>query len=86
MVGGAIVSILVAAVGAILNYAVYESPYQHGFNINTVGLILMVVGIVGLVISLIYGLFEFGRGAAYRRHRTIVDDNGRVVRRDDTFV
>jgi hypothetical protein len=84
MVGGAIVSILVAAVGAILNYAVYESPYQHGFNINTVGLILMVVGIVGLVISLLYGVFE--RSAGYRRHRTIVDENGRMVRRDDTFV
>jgi hypothetical protein len=26
MVGGAIVSILVAAVGAVLDYAVYESP------------------------------------------------------------
>ena len=84
MVGGAIVSILVAAVGAILDYAVYESPYQHGFNINTVGLILMIVGIVGLVVSLLYGLFE--RGTGYRRHRTIVDENGRMVRRDDTFV
>jgi hypothetical protein len=83
MVGGAIVSILVAAVGAILNYAVYESPYQHGFNINTVGLILMVVGIVGLVISLLYG---FSKRSAGYRHRTMVDENGRMVRRNETFI
>jgi hypothetical protein len=84
MIGGAIVSILVAAVGAVLDYAVYESPYQHGFNINTVGVILMVVGIVGLVVSLLYGVFTSFSG--YRRHRTIVDDNGRVTRREDTYV
>jgi hypothetical protein len=84
MIGGAIVSILVAAVGAVLDYAVYESPYQHGFNINTVGVILMVVGVVGLVLSLLYGLLTNVSG--YRRHRTIVDENGRVVRREDTYV
>jgi hypothetical protein len=37
MVGGAIVSLLIGAVAAILDYAVAESPYQHRFNINTVG-------------------------------------------------
>jgi heme/copper-type cytochrome/quinol oxidase subunit 2 len=43
-------SILLIAVGAILRFAV--SVTTHGFNIHTIGLILMVVGIVGLVISL----------------------------------
>ena len=84
MVAGAIVSLFVAAVGAILDYAVVESPYQHGFDINKVGVILMVVGIVGLVVSLLYGPISLGSG--YRRHRTVVDDNGRVVRREDTYV
>lgn len=85
MVGGAIVSILIGGIGAILNYAVVVSPYQHGFNINTVGVILMVVGAVGLALSLIYGLMVGGPG--YHRHRTVVtDDNGRVVRRDDSYV
>jgi hypothetical protein len=84
MVAGAIVSILVGAVGAILDYAVVESPYQHGFNINTVGVILMIVGGVGLALSLLFGLI-FGFGGY--RHRTIVDDGrGHVVRRDDTYV
>jgi hypothetical protein len=44
----------------------------------------MIVGIVGLVVSLLYGVFE--RGSVYRRDRTVVDENGRMVRRDDTFV
>ena len=44
----------------------------------------MVVGIVGLVVSLLYGLISSNSG--YRRHRTVDDENGRMVRRDDTFV
>jgi hypothetical protein len=84
MVGAAVVSILIAAVGAVLDYAVYESPYQHGFNINTVGVILMIVGGVGLVVSLLFGL---AGGFGYRRHRTVVDDGqGRVVRREDSYL
>jgi hypothetical protein len=84
MIGGAIISILVGAVGAILNYAVVVSPYQHGFNINTVGVILMIVGGVGLALSLLFGLI-FGFGGY--RHRTVVDDGrGNVVRRDDSYI
>jgi uncharacterized membrane protein len=83
MVGGAVVSIVMIAVGAILDFAVVESPYQHGFNINTVGVIFMIVGAVGLFLSLLFGLIG---GLGYRRHRTIVDDGrGHVVRRDDSY-
>jgi hypothetical protein len=82
MVGGAVVSILVLAVGAILDFAVTVSRYQHGFNIHTVGVILMIVGAIGLVVSLLFGLTS-----GYGRHRTVVDDGrGNVVRRDDTYV
>jgi hypothetical protein len=42
-------SLFLIAVGAILRYAVTWEP--NGVNIETVGLILMIVGIVGLVIS-----------------------------------
>jgi hypothetical protein len=85
MIGGAVISILVGAVGAILNYAVVVSPYQHGFNINTVGMILMIVGGVGLALSLLFGL-AFGFGG-YHRYRTVVDDGrGNVVSRDDSYV
>jgi Domain of unknown function (DUF6458) len=43
-------SIFLIAVGAILRYAVNLNV--QGVEIDTVGLILMVVGIIGLVISL----------------------------------
>jgi hypothetical protein len=43
-------SIFLIAVGAILRYAVTVTV--QGVELQTVGLILMIVGIVGLVISL----------------------------------
>jgi len=44
-------SLFLIAVGAVLRFAVSVSA--HGFNIHTIGLILIIVGIVGLVISLL---------------------------------
>jgi hypothetical protein len=44
-------SIFLIAVGAILRYAVTATT--SGFNIHTAGLILMILGAVGLVVSLI---------------------------------
>jgi hypothetical protein len=81
--GGLVASIIAFAVGAVLDFAVTVSTDQHGFNIHTVGVILMVVGAVGAVLSLIGFLVVSGP----RRHRTTVDDGqGHVVRRDDTYV
>lgn len=78
--GGLVVSIIVFAVGAILDWAVTVSPYQHGFNINKVGVILMIVGVVGAVLSVI--VMAVGNT---RRSRTIVDDGrGNVARRVDS--
>jgi hypothetical protein len=45
-------SIFLIALGAILKFAVTTSV--SGIKLETVGVILMVVGIVGLCISLIY--------------------------------
>jgi len=84
MIGGAVISIIVFAVGAILDFAVTTTPYQHGFDIRTVGVILMIVGAVGLVLSLTAGAFM---GSAWRRHRTTIDDGrGNVMRREDTYL
>ena len=78
--GGLAVSIVVFAVGAILDWAVTVSPYQHGFNVNKVGAILMIVGVVGAVLSII--VMALGNT---RRSRTIVDDGrGNVSRRVDS--
>jgi uncharacterized membrane protein YeaQ/YmgE (transglycosylase-associated protein family) len=77
--GGLVVSIIVFAVGAVLDWAITE-PYQHGFNLNKVGWILMIVGIVGAVVSVIVMV-----AANTRRRRTVVNDGqGNVVRRVDS--
>ncbi|HEU4975540.1 MAG TPA: DUF6458 family protein [Baekduia sp.] len=54
-------SLLLIAVGAILRWAVTDSI--SGVNLATVGLILLIVGIVGLAISLIWMLGYNRRGA-----------------------
>jgi hypothetical protein len=85
MIGGFVVSLIVFAVGAILDFAVTVSTYQHGFNIRTVGLILMIIGAIGGVVSLI--ALAMGGSAGWRRHRTVVeDDRGNVTRREDTYI
>jgi Domain of unknown function (DUF6458) len=45
-------SILLIAIGAVLRYAVTDT--LSWINIQTVGLILMIAGILGLIISLLY--------------------------------
>ena len=46
---GMFFSILAIAAGAVMHWAVTTTG--HGFNVSTVGIILMVVGVVGLVAS-----------------------------------
>jgi uncharacterized membrane protein len=46
------VSILLMAAGAIMTFAV-EVENPDGFNINTVGIILMIAGAIGLVATLL---------------------------------
>ncbi|MGC8513614.1 MAG: hypothetical protein ACP5P1_11375 [Acidimicrobiales bacterium] len=74
MGAGLAVSIVALAVGAILKFALTVTPYQHGFNVHTVGVILMVVGGLGAVLSIV-GIATSG----YRRSRVIVDDGARQV-------
>jgi hypothetical protein len=65
-------SIFLIAVGAVLRYAVTATV--SGISIQTVGLILIIAGVLGLVLSLVY-MFAWGprRGAVVR---------DRVVERD----
>lgn len=82
MAGGLVASLITFAVGAILDFAITTSPNQHGFNLNTVGVILMIVGVVGAIASVAF----FSLGTGTRRHRTVVDDsNGNFVQREDTY-
>ena len=46
------VSVFLLAIGAILAFAVDVTT--EGFNIDTVGVILMIVGAIGLLLSLMF--------------------------------
>jgi len=52
-------SIVLIAVGAILKYAV--TAHLSGIDLQTVGTILIIVGILGLIISLLYTFAWSGR-------------------------
>ena len=72
-------SIFLIAVGAILKYAV--TGHVSGVDLDTVGVILMVAGIVGLVLSLLWTTIWADR----TRDRTVVAEPAprrRVVDRD----
>ena len=57
-------SIVLIAAGAILKYAI--TAHVSGVDIQTVGTILMIVGILGLILSLIY-TFAWSERARARR-------------------
>ena len=64
------VGIFLTAVGAILAFAVNTSV--SGIEIKTIGWILMIVGIAGIVLSMIFWSSWGGPGGT--RRRTVVDD------------
>jgi hypothetical protein len=66
---GITVSILMIAAGAILRWAV--SATADGFNIQTIGLILFIVGIVGALLSLAF----WSSWGGFRRSTTVVEDS-----------
>jgi membrane protein YdbS with pleckstrin-like domain len=62
-------SILLIVVGAILRFAVHV--HTKGFNLHTVGLILMIAGVVGLIIA-IWQWAVWSRRS--RQQEVLVDD------------
>ena len=84
------VSLILIAAGAILTWGVTDEP--SGLNLDAIGVILMVVGIIGLVLTLLlwqswWGPGYWGRGAyvedapgrawyGRRRRTTYVEDEG----------
>ena len=75
-------SIFLIALGAILRYAVNADI--SGLEISTIGLILMIAGIIGLIISLLYmTIWSRSRTAPVAHERTVVrDPHERTVVRD----
>jgi hypothetical protein len=66
------VSLILIAAGAILTWAVNATV--SGVDIHTIGVILMVVGIVGLLLSLVFWSSWGGFGGPARRRTTYVED------------
>jgi len=66
------VSIFLIAVGAILAFAV--NAEVSGVDITTIGWILLIVGVLGLVLSMIFWSSWGGPGYFSSRRRTYVDE------------
>jgi hypothetical protein len=85
---GISVSILLIAVGAILTWGV--TAEAEGLDVNAVGVILMIVGLLGLVVSMLFwsswGGFQRGayiEGGPVRRVRGPRRRETTVVEEDD---
>jgi Domain of unknown function (DUF6458) len=63
-------SLFLIAVGAVLRYAVEATV--AGFDIQTAGLILMIIGVIGLAI----GLFMVASERRRADERPVYDDRG----------
>ena len=71
-------SLFLVAIGAILAFAVEVET--EGFNLNTIGIILMIVGVVGILLSM---MFWSSWGGFNRTDRTVIRD--REVRDRDVI-
>jgi fluoride ion exporter CrcB/FEX len=60
-------SLVLAAIGAVLRWAV--TAHVNGFNIQTAGLVVFIIGLVGVVLSLFYMLWWAERDRPVRDAR-----------------
>ena len=67
---GIAISILLIAAGAILTWGV--TAEAEGLDVNAIGVILLVVGLLGLVLSMIF----WSSWGGFHRRSTYVDDRG----------
>jgi len=65
------VGLILSAVGAVLAFAVNATV--SGVDIHTIGWILLIVGIVGILLSLIFWSSWAGPGY-FSRRRTVYDE------------
>jgi len=66
------VGLILIAVGAILTWAVDVTA--SGVNVHAIGVILLIVGLVGAVLSMIFWSSWAGPGYFTRRRTTVVDE------------
>jgi hypothetical protein len=78
------VGLFLIAVGAVLTWAVNATV--NGVDINTVGVILMIVGAVGLVLDLIIFAPRRSRSRVVSSNGGVPVTGGTVVQEHDTYV
>ncbi len=66
------VALILIAVGAILAFAV--NAEVSGLEIETIGWILLIVGIIGAILSMIFWSSWGGFGGARSRREVVYDD------------
>lgn len=64
-------SLVIIALGAILKFAITASA--DGIDINAIGVILMIVGAIGLVLSLLFWSSFSPYGRSRRSSATVVE-------------
>ena len=76
---GMVFSIIAITAGAVMCWAV--TSQTHGIRLATVGVILMVVGAIGLVVSIV--VFDMSRrsagGQTRSYYRELTDSHGRTA-------
>ena len=82
---GIVVSMLLIAVGAIMRFAV--SAHGQGWNVHTTGVVLLVVGAIGAVLSIAFwaswgGFHRPGPGGTVMVDRTPVGHTERTIVRE----
>lgn len=69
-------SIFLLALGAILTFGITADEDATGlFNIDTIGVILMIVGAIGILLSMMF--WSSWGGPGRREERTVVRDRDR---------
>jgi hypothetical protein len=66
---GIVTSMFLIAVGAVMRFAV--TVQGHGFNVHTTGVVLMIVGVIGALLSI--GFWASWGGFGHHAHRAQPD-------------
>jgi len=65
------VSLILIAAGAIMTWAIHVTG--NGFNVHTIGIILLIVGAIGVLLSLVFWSSWGGFGGS-RRQTTVIEE------------
>ena len=79
---GVVTSLILVAVGAVLRFA--TNVQTSSFNVHAIGVILMIVGVIGFILSLMFwaswGGFGTIRRSSHRRAAIYQQADGSIVR------